>query len=94
MQADARAVALARAVVDEDLSDVIVLGAGSMEGMAARIQPDIPVPVVSPVGAASCMAEMIHRLGLPKPTAGSYATAPGIAMPGLDPTLMRFLREN
>jgi len=48
--------------------------------------------VVSPVGAAVCMAEMIHRLGLPKASAGGLARPSGIAMTGLDPSLTRFFR--
>ncbi len=91
-RADATAIRLAKAAVEEDLADVIVLGAGSMEGMAARIQPNVPVPVVSPVGAAVCMAEMICRLGLPKPTAGAFAQPSGIAMAGLDPLLAKLFR--
>lgn len=89
---DAAAIALSLAAVEEDRADVIVLGAGSMEGMAARIQPKVPVPVVSPVGAAVCMAEMIHRLGLSKAVAGGLARPSGIAMTGLDPSLTRFFR--
>lgn len=91
-RADATAVALARAAVEADRADVIVLGAGSMEGMAARIQPELPVPVVSPVRAAVCMAEMVHRMGLPKASAGSLARPSGIGMAGLDPTLTRVFR--
>ncbi|MFD1343250.1 aspartate/glutamate racemase family protein [Litorisediminicola beolgyonensis] len=91
-RADATAIALAKAAVEEDRADVVVLGAGSMEGMAARIQPDLPVPVISPVGAAVCMAEMIYRLGLPKPAAGSYSKPSGIAMAGLDPALTKLFR--
>ncbi len=91
-RADARAVDLGLQAVAEDRAEVIVLGAGSMEGMARRIQPDLPVPVVSPVGAAVCMAEMIHRLGLSKPRAGSCARPDGIAMTGLDPALTRLFR--
>ncbi len=72
-RAVAKAIELANAAVHEDKADVIVLGAGSMEGMAARIQPDIPVPVTSPLGAAASMAEMIHLLQLPKPGAGRCA---------------------
>ncbi|WP_238366020.1 aspartate/glutamate racemase family protein [Mesobacterium pallidum] len=91
-RADATAVALAQAAVTEDRADAIVLGAGSMEGMARRIQPQVPVPVISPVGAAVCMAEMLVRLGLPKATAGSYARASGVEMTGVDPVLMRLMR--
>ncbi|MEY8120343.1 aspartate/glutamate racemase family protein [Falsihalocynthiibacter sp. BN13B15] len=90
--ADSTALALARAAVEEDLADVILLGAGSLEGMARRIQPKLPVPVVSPVGAAVCMAEMVVRLGLPKPRAGTYAAPDSIAMSGLDPALTRLFR--
>lgn len=91
-RADATAIALAQAAVTEDRADTIVLGAGSMEGMARRIQPHLPVPVISPVGAAVCMAEMICRLGLPKPGAGSYARPSGIDMAGLTPALTRLFR--
>jgi Asp/Glu/hydantoin racemase len=91
-RADQAAIRLARAAVLEDRADVILLGAGSMEGMAARIQPALPVPVISPVGAAVCMAEMIHRLGLPKPVAGRYASPQGIPMTGLDAALQRLFR--
>lgn len=91
-RADATAIMLAQSAVEESHADVILLGAGSMEGMAARIQPELSVPVISPVGAAICMAEMIHRLNLPKPTAGRYAQPSGIATSGLDPALAkRFL---
>lgn len=91
-RADAAAIELARAMLEEDRADVIVLGAGSMEGMARRIQPSLPVPVVSPVGAAVCMAEMILRLGLPRPGAGTYARPGGVAMAGLDPALTRLFK--
>lgn len=91
-RADSTAIALAKAAVSEDRADVIVLGAGSMEGMARRIQPHLPVPVISPVGAAVCMAEMIHRLELPKPRAGCYARPSAIEMAGLSPALTRLFR--
>lgn len=91
-RADARAIALSQAAVAEDRADVIVLGAGSMEGMARRIQPDLSVPVVSPVGAAVCMAEMITRMGLPKSSAGSHAQPSGITMANLDPALTQLFR--
>lgn len=91
-RADALAISLAQAAVADDRADVIVLGAGSMEGMARRIQSEVPVPVVSPVGAAICMAEMIHRLGLPKPRAGCHALPSGIEMTGLDANLTRLFR--
>lgn len=74
--ADTLAIDQCRAAVEEDLADVVVLGAGSLEGMAARIQPLVPVPVVSPVSAAVGLAEMIVRLGLPKASAG-VAASPG-----------------
>ena len=91
-RADAVAVTLARAAVADDRADVIVLGAGSMEGMAARIQPQIPVPVVSPVGAAVGLAETFHRMGLRKATAGALAQPSGIETAGLDPALARLFR--
>ncbi|MEV8467668.1 aspartate/glutamate racemase family protein [Fluviibacterium sp. DFM31] len=88
--ADDTAVALALDAIETDLADVIVLGAGSMEGMADRIRDRIPVPVVSPVASAVIMAEGLVRMGHRKPTAGAFAGPEGIAMTGLDPALSSF----
>lgn len=92
-EADDRAVRLALEAVEHDLADVIVLGAGSMEGMAARIRNRVPVPVVSPVGCAVTMAEGLLRMGIAKPAGGAFARPDGIAMTGIDPTLAAFLER-
>lgn len=90
-QADEKAAELARLAVEEDHADVVVLGAGSMEGIARRIQPRVPVPVVSPVGVAIGMAEMFVRLGIPKARAGIYARPVVATTRGLDSALTRLL---
>lgn len=90
-ESDDRAVQLALEAIEHDLADVIVLGAGSMEGMAARIQGRVPVPVVSPVGSAVTMAEGLVRMGIAKPAAGACAGPEGIEMTGIDPTLAAYL---
>ncbi len=92
--ADDKAVALACEAVERDLADAIVLGAGSMEGMARRIAHRVPVPVVSPVGAAVCQAEALVRMGLGKASAGAYAAPQDLAMTGIDADLAAFLARS
>lgn len=63
-------------LVDRDGAEVIVLTGAVMAGVAARVQPDVPVPVVDCIACAVRQAELLVGLALPKSRAGSYA-APG-----------------
>lgn len=69
-------VATACDLVDRDMAEVIVLTGAVMAGMAARLQPALPVPMVDGVTCGVRQAELLVRSRYPKPSTGSYA-APG-----------------
>ena len=71
----------------EDGADVVVLVGAVLAEMPARLQPDLPVPVVEGVSCAVALAEVLVRLGLPPARAGSYAAPTARASIGLDPVL-------
>lgn len=90
--ADAEAIRLAQQCVDEDLADVIILGAGSMEGMAERIQPSVPVPVLSPVSFAVGMAEMLVKNGIGKSQKGRYQSPGPSPLTHISPELAGYFK--
>lgn len=69
-------VATARELVERDMAEVIVLTGAVMAGAAARLQPELPVPMVDGVSCGVRQAELLARSRYPKPRVGSYA-APG-----------------
>jgi Asp/Glu/hydantoin racemase len=85
--ADAAVVALGLAAVGEDGADVLVLGGAAFAGMAARIAPKLPVPLVSPVGYAVGLAELVVLSGWRKPTVGAYAAPEAKSTIGLGAAL-------
>jgi allantoin racemase len=60
------------AVTEHGAESVAVLGAVAV-ALAPRLQPDSPVPVLAPMRCAVLQAELLARLRMPKPTAGSHA---------------------
>jgi allantoin racemase len=78
--------AASQALVDSGADAVVLIGA-VMAGMPARVQPDIPVPVLEGVACAVGLAETLVRMRLPKPRAGSFAGLPARPQIGLDPAL-------
>ncbi|MCL3817818.1 aspartate/glutamate racemase family protein [Aeromicrobium wangtongii] len=64
----------ARAAMDTDGSDVIVLGCAGMADLCARLQDDLGVPVVDGVAAATVTARSLVELGLT--TSGRSEFAP------------------
>lgn len=70
-------------LVERDFAEVVVLTGAVMAGVPARVQPSVPVPVVDCIAAAVGQAELLVRLKLPKPTAGSYALPPARESVGL-----------
>lgn len=71
----------------EDGADTVVLVGAVLADMAARLQPEMPVPVVEGVSCAVGLAEMVVRLNIPPARAGSYAQPGGRPSIGLDPVL-------
>jgi len=75
------------AAVREDGADVLVLGGAAFAGMAPRVAPRLPVPVVSGVHYAVGYAEITVLSGWKKPTAGAYAAPDAKSSTGLAPEL-------
>ena len=63
--------AVGRAVAERG-AECAVLGGAVFAGLAERLTPDSPVPLVDGIAAAVRLAEMLAATGFAKPTAGSY----------------------
>ncbi|MBY0297187.1 MAG: aspartate/glutamate racemase family protein, partial [Methylobacterium sp.] len=70
-----------RACAQEDGADVVVLGGAALAGLAARIQPDVPVPVICSVeaGARMVLAALAAPAGPPPPPSRSVGLSPALA---------------
>jgi allantoin racemase len=85
---DAEIVAAARDLVDRDGAETVVLTGAVMAGVPRRLQSDIPVPVVDCIAAGVRQAELLARMNLPKPRAGSYAHPAGRELVDVDPAIV------
>jgi Asp/Glu/hydantoin racemase len=76
------------ACAKEDGADVVILGGAALAGLAARIQPAVPVPVLCSVetGAAAALAAAAGARGWTRPTLAVETT-------GLAPALAKLLNE-
>lgn len=86
---DREIVAAARDLVERDHAEVILLTGAVMAGVPARLQPDLPVPIVDCVVCGVRQAEMLAALRFPKPRAGSYAAPGGRELVDVDPAIAR-----
>ena len=59
--------AAARELVEKDGADVVILAGSIMAGVPRRIQADVPVPVLEGISCGVLQAELLVRLGAPKP---------------------------
>ncbi len=57
-------------------ADSIVIAGAAFAGSCGALQPHVAVPLLDGVACAVGLAEMVVRLKLPKPRAGSYAAVP------------------
>jgi allantoin racemase len=88
---DAELVTAAQELIERDGAEsIIVLGAVTA-GAARRIEDRIPVPVLDGMRCAVPQAELLVRMGLRKPAAGSYAPTGERATRGLDTALAAVL---
>ncbi|WP_030439378.1 aspartate/glutamate racemase family protein [Actinoplanes subtropicus] len=71
-----RVVALARAALDRDGSDVIVLGCAGLAGLAAAVQAELEVPVIDGVAAATMFVQSLVTLRLSTSRRSEYARPP------------------
>lgn len=71
--ASAAVVEAARAAVEHDGAEVVVLGCGGLAGLDAHVSREVGVPVVDPVTTGVVLAESLVRLGLRTSNLGSCA---------------------
>lgn len=76
------------ACAKEDDADVVILGGAALAGLAARIQPAVPVPVLCSVetGAIAALAAAAGARGWKR-------SAPAVETTGLAPALAKLLDE-
>ena len=80
-------------LVEEDLAEVIVLLGAVMAGVPRRLQDRVPVPLLEGIRAGVGQAELLARLGLAKPRAGSYALPGPRELSGVAPEILALLRR-
>ncbi|MCG7363100.1 aspartate/glutamate racemase family protein [Roseomonas sp. ACRSG] len=73
-------------------ADAVVLGGAALAGMAARLGPRAPVPLLDGIACAVKLAEALVALNLPKASTGSLAPLAGRESSGLSPALAALLR--
>ena len=66
-----------------------ILTGAVMAGVPARLQGEVPVPLVDCIACGVQQAELLVRLALPKPRAGSYAAPAGRELVTVDPAIAR-----
>jgi allantoin racemase len=71
-------------LVEREGAETVVLAGAVMAGVPARLQKDVPVPLIDGIACAVQQAELLHRLGCPKPRAGSYAAPAGRELVDVD----------
>ncbi|MEV6300873.1 aspartate/glutamate racemase family protein [Actinoplanes sp. NPDC051861] len=71
-----RVVRLARQALDDDGSDVIVLGCAGMAGLCADVSRELGVPVIDGVTAATALVQSLVTLGLRTSRRDEYAAPP------------------
>ena len=86
---DSEIVATAQDLVLRDFAETVVLTGAVMAGVPRRLQADVPVPLIDCVGCGVRQAELLVRLALPKPRAGSYAPPADRELVDVDPAIAR-----
>ncbi|MEH3145041.1 MAG: aspartate/glutamate racemase family protein [Methylobacterium frigidaeris] len=74
--------AACRACAEQDGADAVILGGAALAGLAERVQPDVPVPVVcsTEAGALAVVAAAGLRAGrVPAPTTASTGLSAALA---------------
>ncbi len=75
-----------------DGAESVILGGAAVAGMADRLQPRTPVPLLDGMRCGVKLVEGLFALGLPKPSVGSYAKPKGRVVGGVDAKLADLLR--
>jgi allantoin racemase len=78
-------------LVEADGAEAIVLAGAAFAGFGEAMQAEVPVPLIDGIQAAVALAEMLVRLGWPKPRAGSLSHPGARATAGLSAELAALL---
>jgi allantoin racemase len=73
-------------------ADSVILGGAALAGMAAKLQPRSPVPLLDGIACGVKLLEMLVSLKLPKPVSGSFAAPRGRESIGLSAELAAMLK--
>lgn len=84
---DALVVAAARDLAEREGCEVVVLAGAVMAGVPQRLQAQVAVPLLEGISCAVAQAEMLVRLGTPKPARGSLAALPQRELVGVSDAL-------
>ena len=76
-------------LVNESGAESIVVTGATTSGIARSLQAQSPVPLLDGISCAVLQAELLARLGLPKPRTGSYVAHATREQVGIDPALAR-----
>jgi allantoin racemase len=77
----------ARALVEREGAEAIVLAGAAMAGFKDELQPHCPVPLIDCMSTAVPLAEMLVKLNLPRPQAGSLRHPGPRTIDNVDPKL-------
>ena len=79
---------------ERDFAETVILTGAVMAGVPARLQARSRRCRSSTASSAACgQAELLARLALPKPRAGSYAAPAGRELVDVDPAIARAVRR-
>jgi allantoin racemase len=70
-------VAEAKRLVEQAGAETVILSGAVMAGVPRRLQEQLSVPLIDGISCGVRQAELLARMKLPKPTAGSYAMPKG-----------------
>ena len=90
---DREIAAAANDLVQRDFAETVLLTGAVMAGVPARLQAGVPVPLIDGIVCGVRQAELLARLALPKPSAGSYAAPVGRELVDVDPAIVRRFGE-
>ncbi|MEV8467667.1 aspartate/glutamate racemase family protein [Fluviibacterium sp. DFM31] len=90
--ADAAVIAAGMQAVETEDADVLILGGAAFSGIAARVAPHLPVPVVPPVPYAISMLETALTCGWRTPATGTFGPVRSDAARGVGAALTARLR--
>ena len=86
-------VAEAKRLVEQAGAETVVLSGAVMAGVPRRLQAQVPVPLIDGIACGVRQAELLARMKLPKPTAGSYAAPKGREISNVSEALRKAFGE-